>query len=159
MGQLVKDSAVMSAIFQDDPLKPDEDTIVVSIAQKHSFQADGRDDSWTFKKPNVMIGARTNIPDRDIETEIQKTADDLAKINGVSVPMEEVLDIMTSARDHFNQRIPGIIYEKIYAASDLQPKVLLNQVDYGQKVKLIKCSRTKKCLAVGHAERESGEVS
>ena len=99
-----------------------------------------------------MIGARTNIPDRDIETEIQKTADDLAKINGVSVPMEEVLDIMTSARDHFNQRIPGIIYEKIYAASDLQPKVLLNQVDYGQKVKLIKCSRTKKCLAVGHAE-------
>ena len=116
-------------------IQADEDLMVISMTKKQSFYKDSMDSDWEFWKPNVILGVKTNIPDRDIETEVMRVADDISKLNGVAVSMEEVLDSAVKAREHFKRRLPKMVIDKIYKNNnDLQPKIALKNYDPDQTV-------------------------
>ena len=116
-------------------IQADEDLMIVSLTQKQSFYKDSMDSEWEFWKPNVILGVKTNIPDRDIETEILKVVDDIGKLNGVAAGPEETWDVAMKAREHFKRRLPKMVIDKIYKnAPNLQPKTVLKNYDPDQTV-------------------------
>ena len=111
--------------------------MIVSLVKKQSFYKDSMDSDWEFWKPNVILGVKTNIPDRDIETEVLKLVDDIGKMNGVSANLEETWEVAMKAREHFKRRLPKMVVDKIYKnnTTGLQPKTVLKNYDPDQTVR------------------------
>ena len=89
-----------------------------------------------FDTATWPIGCRTNVVDRDIESEIMLIADDLGRLNDAPPPMG--MNGVTKATNMFKKRMTAEVVRHIYADDKLPPKKFVDAVDGNQQVREIK---------------------
>ena len=117
IGEATEDVAGFLRLIQDKPLAHDEDLLVLSMATKNTYQAVPKDrkeqktgperPSREFTAKNYPISVRNNVTDQDVETEIMKNVDQLAKMNNVLPPDNQAFNVI-EARSRF--RAASVIY-------------------------------------------------
>ena len=116
--EVAEDLAIAARMFQDEPLRPEENLMLISMAPRDSYLSVPRDRENVknreltqderlpmFYGENYMLALKSNVSDRDIETNVLSNIDDLCKINNSSFPESEAFEIAKTARRRFNTNI------------------------------------------------------